>query len=202
MIELTTRRLIADNFDLEDLGIQAVKGIEQPTRVWRVLGEQTGKSLEASQVPFAGRRSELQRYGIVTECRDAGKRQVIYVRGEPGIGKTWFVEEVMRAAEAAGLASHRGVVLDFGAGPTQDPIRAVMRSLLEIEPGDDPNHQRSALDLLMESADLDVGNCVFLEDLLGIPHSTGERSIYDAMENDSRSRGKREVLSAIVGQLS
>jgi class 3 adenylate cyclase/tetratricopeptide (TPR) repeat protein len=203
VIELTTRRAIADNFALEDLGIHAIKGVEQPTHVWRVLGEEASKLLEASRVAFAGRRSELQRCrDIITECRDAGRGQVIYVRGEPGIGKTRFVEEVMRAAETGGFASHRGVALDFGAGPTQDPIRSIIRSLLMIEPGDDLDSQRSALNSAMASANLPADDRMFLEALLGVPLGTSERSIYDAMDNDSRNRGKREVLTAIIERLT
>jgi class 3 adenylate cyclase/tetratricopeptide (TPR) repeat protein len=203
VIEPTTRRLIADYFAVADLGVQAIKGIEQPMQVWRIIGEEAYRTAPRSQTPFAGRLSELDRCrGILTECRDARRGQFVYVRGEAGIGKTRFVEEVIHMAQAEGFASHRGVVLDFGAGSAQDPIRTVVRSMLGVAPGDDPEGQRSAIDSAMLTAALPDGDRVFLEDLLGVPHSAATRALYDAMDNSSRNRGKRALLTALLAQLS
>ena len=48
------------------------------------------------------------------------------VRGEAGIGKTRLVEEMRRFADAAGLRDpSRPLVLDFGVGKGQDPVRAL-----------------------------------------------------------------------------
>ena len=85
VIAPSPRRLIADDFELVDLGVQTIKGIEQPIQLWRVIGEKAPEAVPKSRVPFAGRRSELARCrSILAECRDAGRGQVIYARGEAG----------------------------------------------------------------------------------------------------------------------
>ena len=78
----------------------------------------------------------------------------------------------------------------------------VIRSLLGIELGGDAEVQRSAVELAMAATRLPLSDRVFLEDLLGLPHSTGMRTLYDAMDNDTRNRGKRQVLTTVIERLS
>jgi class 3 adenylate cyclase len=112
------------------LGEIQLKGFETPTRAWRLRGL-SGEPLAAARSSFVGREAELEQFkSILGACLGRRSGQVVYVRGEAGIGKTRLVEEMRRFAEAAGFMSHRGLVLDFGVGTGQDPIRpdAILRS--------------------------------------------------------------------------
>jgi tetratricopeptide (TPR) repeat protein len=203
VIERNTRRLLADTIELVDLGARTVKGIEQPLLVWRAIGEKSAEKSPESHVPFVGRRRELQRcQTIIDTCRRVPRGHVVYVRGEAGIGKTRFVEEVAHLADAEGFACHRGVILDFGTGRGEDPIRTVLCGLLEIDPGSGEEARRSAARSAVAEGLLPANQLVFLEDLLGVTQSTEMRALYDAMDNDSRSRGKQEVLPTLATRLS
>jgi hypothetical protein len=64
--------------------------------------------------------------------------------GAAGIGKTRLIEEVQRAATEAGFVCHVALVLDFGSGAGRDAIRALARSLLELEVTSDSEATRAA----------------------------------------------------------
>ena len=69
-------------------GEMRFKGIDAPLRVWRLRGI-VGESVTASRSLFVGRKAELDQFrGIACACRDQGAGQIVYVRGEAGIGKT------------------------------------------------------------------------------------------------------------------
>jgi class 3 adenylate cyclase/tetratricopeptide (TPR) repeat protein len=203
MIERNTWRLLADTFEMVALGTRMVKGIEQPMLLWRVVGEKSTESSFEPRVPFVGRQSELQQCrNIIAECQRTQRGQVLYVRGEAGIGKTRFVDEVMQLAKAEGFCCHRCVVLDFGTGRGEDPVRTMVCGLLGIDSSGGEKARRLAAEKAVETALLPADHLVFLEDLLGVSLSTDMRALYDAMDNDSRNRGKREVLPMLVTRLS
>ncbi len=99
LISESTRRLVLAVFDLEDLGLQELKGITQAIHVYRVLtAKSAGSRFEAahsgSLTPLIGRSSELSllldRWKKVKE----GDGQVILLSGIPGVGKSRLLHEL------------------------------------------------------------------------------------------------------------
>src|SRR5581483_7206822 len=102
----------------EPLGDLKLKGLDRPVRAWR-LGELSSDA-RPNRGPFVGRHLELEQLkGILAACRANGRGQVVYLRGDAGIGKTRLVEEVTLLATQQGFAAHRGLILDFGVGKGQ-----------------------------------------------------------------------------------
>jgi class 3 adenylate cyclase/tetratricopeptide (TPR) repeat protein len=193
-------RAITGRGHCEELGELSLKGIDTPQRVWR-LRDLASEPIAANRSAFVGRQAELAQFaGVVSACLERRIGQVLYVRGEAGIGKTRLVEEMRRRAEAQGFVAHRGLVLDFGVGKGQDPVRALARSLLGLPLGAPAGDRAKAAARVVGEGTVSAEQHVFLGDLLDLPPTGEERALYDAMDNAARNRGKRAVMSALVAE--
>ena len=88
----STRRLIGETFDLDDLGEQALKGILDPINAWRAtaIAASEGRFEARHQhlTPLVGRDAEMAMVMARWEQACAGEGQLIVLGGEPGIGKS------------------------------------------------------------------------------------------------------------------
>ena len=108
LVSAATHDLVGDIFACEGLGAHALKGIAEPVRVWRVAGLQAEEDVEfettAGDLPLVGRDEEI---GLLRrawqQTREEGHGQVVFVSGEPGIGKSALIDTVRRAVRAEGM---------------------------------------------------------------------------------------------------
>jgi class 3 adenylate cyclase/tetratricopeptide (TPR) repeat protein len=200
LISDAVRRMLPPRFACNEAGTLAVKGLAEPVRTWRLIGVD-GAAREDR--PFVGRRAELAQFqGVLSACRATGTGQTVLIRGEAGIGKTHLAEEFKAEAAAEGFACHLGLVLDFGAGTGQDAIRALVRSLLGLEVTSSPSGVQAAADQADADELIAHDQRVYLNDLLDLPQPMALRALYDAMDNPTRNRGKRETVAALVRLIS
>ena len=108
VISDTTYRLVQGYFTYDDLGMQGLKGIETPLRVYRVVAESPAQSrldvaAATGLTPLVGREHEV---GLLLERwaqSQDGLGQVVLLSGEAGIGKSRLVhvltEHVVDAGE-------------------------------------------------------------------------------------------------------
>jgi predicted ATPase len=183
----------------DELGEMQLKGLSAPIKVWR-LRAISGEPTSASRSLFVGRRAELDQFNSIVNTSLARRSgHVVYVRGEAGIGKTRLVEEMRRAAEALNFTTHRSLVLDFGVGKGEDPVRALLWSLLGVSPASDPEERRHAAERLVAEGGVAPQAIVFLHDLLALPQTGDWRTLYDAMDNATRNRGKFALTASLTG---
>jgi class 3 adenylate cyclase/predicted ATPase len=91
VITAATHQLVHPFFSCEDLGHHAVKGMERPVQVYRVLGESDARTrldTPAALTPLIGREGELAKLGGWWAEVRAGRGHVVLLRGEAGIGKS------------------------------------------------------------------------------------------------------------------
>ena len=93
VIAESTRRLVGDLFELEDLGAQDLKGIAGPVRAWAALRpasvEGRFDAFHASGLTdLVGREEELEILLRRWSKAKTGEGQVALLSGEPGIGKS------------------------------------------------------------------------------------------------------------------
>ena len=100
MISQATGRLVGGLFELADLGPQCLKGFAEPVSAFKVEGQGRASARfearnSAGLTPLVGREEEiallLRRW---RQARD-GEGQVVLVSGEPGIGKSRIVRELL-----------------------------------------------------------------------------------------------------------
>src|SRR5262249_14751043 len=86
-------RGLANQLDAAAVGETTIAGLPQPVHVWRIGG--IGKTTPGrASIALVGRRNELRQFsGILQTCQEDGRGQIVYLRGEAGIGKTRLAEE-------------------------------------------------------------------------------------------------------------
>ena len=181
--------------DYEPLGGQSLKGLESPVETWRLTGL---RRPAAGGSILVGRRSELaQCRAALTAVKDGSSGAVIVVRGEPGIGKTRFVEEVQSVASDLGFSRHMGWVLDFGTERGHGAIRTIIASLLGLTRDASLGDIDGAI--VAAAADGKANDdAPYLRDLLEVPQREGDRSLYEALDAAARTRGKERVVAELI----
>src|SRR6201997_4719388 len=115
----STRRLIGNLFELEDLGARDLKGISGLVRAWMALRpssvESRFEALHASGVTeLVGREEELELLLRRWSKAKAGEGQVVLLSGEPGIGKSRLTAALLeRLAPSTRLSVRWSAPLDL-----------------------------------------------------------------------------------------
>jgi class 3 adenylate cyclase len=112
VIAESTRRLVGNLFELEDLGAQDLKGIAGPVRAWAAL---TASSAEGRFEAFhaggvtelVGRDEELDLLVRRWHQAKSGEGRVVLISGEPGIGKSRLTAALSEAIEGEPLTRRR-----------------------------------------------------------------------------------------------
>src|ERR1700720_1604294 len=103
VVSASTRAMLGDHFDLEDLGGYELKGFAEPAPAWRVLSARDVESRFAatrtgSAAPLVGRQEEMGLLVRAWEGSCRGRGQGGRVQGEAGVGKSRLVEGLREAA--------------------------------------------------------------------------------------------------------
>ncbi|WP_158080067.1 adenylate/guanylate cyclase domain-containing protein [Archangium sp. Cb G35] len=99
VISEATQRLTQGFFNVEALGTRTLKGVAQPTPLYRVLAESGAVSRmdlphAVALTPFMGRDAELKVIQRGFADAEQGHSRLVMLCGEPGIGKSRLLEVV------------------------------------------------------------------------------------------------------------
>jgi class 3 adenylate cyclase len=201
VIAESTRRLLGNLFDLQDLGAKDLKGISGPAKAWAALRpssvESRFEALRTATTPLVGREEELDLLLRRWEQAKRGDGCVVLISGEPGIGKSRLAETMVER-----LAGEPYTRLRFFCSPHhQDTALYPVIAHLERAAGfrrDDTAEQRlDKLEALLAQATNDLGGAAPLfADLLAVP--TGER--YPPLNLTPQKR-KEKTLTALTAQV-
>jgi tetratricopeptide (TPR) repeat protein len=136
--------------------------------------------------------------GMLDSVRETGAGGAILIRGDPGIGKSRLVEELVRRAATRGCSCHVGRVLDFGVGVQQEALPVVMAGLFGLPPNASADERRSALDGIRGA--LAEEHEAMLRDLLGVEQPPELRRLVDAMDNSARLRHGADACAALAAR--
>jgi hypothetical protein len=105
VIAESTRKLLGNLFELEELGQRDIKGIAGPVRAWTALRpsrvESRFEALRTATTPLVGRDEEIDLLTRRWEQAKAGNGCVVLISGEPGIGKSRIAETMVDRLAAA-----------------------------------------------------------------------------------------------------
>ena len=125
-----TRALAGEEFVYSDLGLRAMKGIASSVRLWRVDGFRLrgpAKHFLNWDTPIFGRIAQLNALMRLWDELKRGELRSVLVQGDPGIGKSRLVSEVLTHAEPG----RNSVLLEFQCSPfhSHEPLFPVLDQL-------------------------------------------------------------------------
>jgi class 3 adenylate cyclase/tetratricopeptide (TPR) repeat protein len=129
----------------------AAKGKSEPVRA-SVVGQATGRREEHhGGMPLIGRDAELQTILDIVDGARGGPGRLVEIAGEAGVGKTRLVQEVI--ARSRDFVSFHGRCEEYEASTPYYPIRAILRSVLEVDAAADADLCATRLREVVERAD-------------------------------------------------
>ena len=205
VIAESTRKLLGNLFDLQDLGAQDLKGIGQPVKAWAALRpasvESRFEALHAGALTeLVGREEELDLLLRRWSKAKTGEGQVALVSGEAGIGKSRLT-----AALLEHLASEPHTRLRYFCSPQHTdsalyPIISQMERAAAFTHGDTAQAKLDKLDsMLVQTATSNQDAALFAE-MLSLPNDGRHPALH--LDPQQRRQKTLEALTAQVEALS
>jgi class 3 adenylate cyclase len=197
----STRRLLGNLFELQDLGARDLKGIAVPVRAWAALRassvESRFEALHASDLTdLVGRDEECELLLRRWLRAKTGEGQVVLLSGEPGIGKSRLTAALLER-----LAAEPHTRLRYFCSPQHTdsalfPIIGQMQRAAGLAHDDTPGARLDKLDALLAQTSTSVEDATLIADMLSLPND-GRYPTLDLAPQERRQR----TLEALVRQL-
>jgi class 3 adenylate cyclase len=205
VIAESTRRLLGNLFDLQDLGGQDLKGIGAPVRAWGVLRPASVESrfdaLHASGLTeLVGREEELELLLRRWSKAKTGEGQVVLLSGEAGIGKSRLTAALLER-----LAAEPHTRLRYFCSPQHTdsalyPIIAQMERVAGFAHGDTLQVKLDKLDALLAQTSTSAQDVSLFADMLSLPNDGRYPAL--GMTPEQRRHKTLEALGSQVDALS
>jgi len=200
VISSVTKRMAAGLFEYLDLGTVQVEGFAEPIRAWQVLRpsavESRFEALHAdTRTPLVGRECQAD---LLLRCwarARIGQGQMVLLSGEPGIGKSRIVAEVIEH-----LSGERFSHLRFFCSPDHvdsalHPLLARIERAADLKRDDVPDRKLQKLEALLPSSRNKFEDVALLAELLSI--STDGRGPALKLSPEQK---KEKTLATLVAQ--
>ena len=201
VIAESTRKLLGNLFELEDLGPKDLKGIAEPVRAWAALRPSSVESrFEAMHATgltaLVGREEELELLLRRWSKAKTGEGQVVLLSGEPGIGKSRLTAALLER-----LADEPHTRLRYFCSPQHTdsalyPIIGQMERAAGFAHGDSAQAKLDKLDALLGPTSTSAHDLALLADMLSLPND-GRYATLDLSPEQRRQR----TLQALVTQV-
>jgi class 3 adenylate cyclase len=205
VIAESTRKLLGNLFELEDLGARDLKGVGGPMRAWTVLRpsgvESRFEALHGSGLTeLVGREEELDLLLRRWSKARTGDGQVVLLSGEAGIGKSRLTAALLER-----LATEPHTRLRYFCSPQHTdsalyPIIGQMERAAGLAHGDSAQVKLDKLDALLAQTSTAAQDASLFADMLSLPND-GRYPVLD-MTSEQRRQRTLEALGSQVEALS
>jgi hypothetical protein len=200
VISAVTARLVQGTFVLEDLGLHTLHGVAEPMTVSRVCGLLKTSSRDEDYVTdgvavLVGREEESGLLRRRWEQSNAGLGQVVFISGEPGIGKSALVERLRAQVRTEGLPRIAFRCSPYHTNSVLYPVITHIEHLLQFAPDAPPATRLAKLEAGLRPYDLSLAEVVPLfAGLLSVPLPVGRYAALTLMPQQQ----KQQTLDALV----
>jgi predicted ATPase/class 3 adenylate cyclase len=201
VIAESTRKLVGNLFELEDLGARDLKGIAAPVRAWAALRPSSVESrfdaLHAGALTeLVGREEELELLLRRWSKAKSGEGQVVLLSGEPGIGKSRLTAALMER-----LANEPHTRLRYFCSPQHTdsalhPIIGQMERAAGFAHDDTAQAKLDKLDALLAQTSTSIEDTALFSEMLSLPND----GRYPALDLAPEQR-RQQTLQALGSQV-
>ena len=198
----STRKLLGNLFELEDLGSRDLKGISRPVRAWAALRpsrvESRFEALHTTGLTaLVGREEEVELLLRRWSRAKAGEGQVVLVSGEPGIGKSRLTAALLEQ-----LAAEPHTRLRYFCSPQHTdsalyPIIGQLERAAGLAHDDKPQAKLDKLEAVLAQTSTSIEDAALFSEMLSLPND-GRFPALDLAPQDRRQR----TLQALTAQVS
>jgi len=193
-----TWQQVADYFDAQAGVAVEVKGKERPLLPYRIIAERLAPHVGSR--PLIGRDEEMQQFEtLVQACLERDRGRVVLVRGDPGLGKSRLVAELVDYAREKGLTCHATTIQDFGARTGHDAIRVLVQDWMGLAPDADEASRAAAITLQFGPDSEGNMHQPFLFEMLDVSPPPDARALLSAIDTGVRQRSMLEALGYLLG---
>jgi class 3 adenylate cyclase/predicted ATPase len=205
VIAESTRKLLGNLFDLQDLGGRGLKGVGTLVRAWAVLRaasiESRFEALHASGLTeLVGREEELELLLRRWSKAKTGEGQVVLLSGEAGIGKSRLTAALLERLTTEPHARLRYFCSPQHTDSALYPIIGQMERATGLAHGDGTQTKLDKLDALLAPTSTSAQEASLLADMLSLPND-GRYAALD-MTPEQRRQKTFEALGSQVEALS
>ena len=201
VIAESTRRLLGNLFELEELGVQDLKGISGPVRAWAALRpssvESRFEAMHASGLTeLVGREEEIEILLRRWSKIKTGEGQVVLLSGEAGIGKSRLTASLLERFANETHTRIRNFCSPQHTDSAFYPIIGQMERAAAITRNDSPQTKLDKLDAMLAQSSTSAQEAALLAEMLSLPND----GRYPALELTPQQRRQR-TLEALVSQI-
>ena len=199
VIANATRRQLGALFEVEDLGTQQLAGFADPQHAWRVVAESgvvnRFEALRSGTTPLVGREEQLGLLLAAWGQAKTGEGRIVLVSGEPGIGKSRLVAEVVEQLKPESHIRLRYFCSPHHQDSALHPFISQLERAGNFVREDTAEKKREKLDALLDDAAESTDELELVAELLSLPNSAADLKL-------TPQRKRQLLLEALVRQLS
>jgi class 3 adenylate cyclase len=201
VIAESTRKLVGNLFELQDLGAQDLKGISGPVRSWTAVRPASVESrfdaLHASGLTeLVGREEEFELLLRRWSKAKSGQGQVVLLSGEPGIGKSRLTSALMERVAGEPHTRLRYFCSPQHTDSALHPIIGQMERAAGLAHGDTAQVKLDKIDALLALTSTSAQDASLFADMLSLPND----GHYPALDMTSEQR-RQKTLEALGSQV-